>query len=440
MLKKSKILMISYQFPPDTGSIQRIQNFIKYLPENGWVPIILTHKSESELIQNIDKKLLTKNIAVYRTGKEPNLQNKVLKLLENNEKPSEVNKITKSPLHRFANIKSIFKKIKHFLIWPDMQVWWIPFAVIKSCQIIKKEKIKIVYIVTPPHSSSLIGYILKKLFSIKLIVDFRDPWANDVDIIMPTALHRVCHKMAEKLIVKSSNAILTTTEYHSNYFKEYVSSDKANTIHTITNGVDLENFKPRKSFHNNCFTIVYTGNFDSSRYPIDFLTAVSNIITTHPSVFTKNSINFYGNINPNLSKDIINLNLSDFVKQCGIISYEEVIDEIASAAVLLLIVHNDTNTPKFCIPAKLFEYMATGRPILSISPPGEASDIIEKYKLGKNIEHKNIKEIEQTILNYHDLFLKGQLESVIPPNEILYQFDRKNLTKELATILNNCNN
>ena len=65
MTKSSKkILMISYQFPPDTGSVRRVLDFVKYLPEYNWNPIILTHRSKhkcAEIYYELLKKRARKN-------------------------------------------------------------------------------------------------------------------------------------------------------------------------------------------------------------------------------------------------------------------------------------------------------------------------------------------------------------------------------------------
>ena len=61
--------MISYQFPPDTGSIRRVLDFIKYLPDYNWNPIILTHRSNHKHIK-IDHELSKNGIKVYRSGQE----------------------------------------------------------------------------------------------------------------------------------------------------------------------------------------------------------------------------------------------------------------------------------------------------------------------------------------------------------------------------------
>jgi glycosyltransferase involved in cell wall biosynthesis len=437
----NKVLMISYQFPPDTGSIQRILNFIKYLPEYGWSPIILTHKTEKLISDNIDREFLNKGIYVHRTGKVFDFSTRIVKKIDNTG-----SRYTKrSRTNTFKNfllkgIKTFLKKVSNFIIWPDAFAWWIPFALIRAIKIIKKEKITTVYIVTPPHSASIIGYFLKKLFNIKLVIDFRDPWANDIDIVMPTAFHSSCHRFAEKLISKSSNSIITTTDFHSKYFNEKVLYNSFTKAHTITNGIDLQNFKPKYSNQLNDFTIIHAGNFDLTRNPTAFFKAISNINCKYPEIFKHHSIKFFGNFNPIIEKEIEILGLSEIIHQYGLLSYEKVIDEISNSTLLLLVVHNDVNTPKFCIPAKLFEYMATGRPILAISPPGAATEIIEKYHLGQSIEHSNIKGIEQAIMNYYNLFKAGNLKVNLPNQEILNKYDRKELTKELAYILNDFTN
>ena len=38
-----KVLIVSYYFPPSGGpGVQRVLKFVKYLPEFGWQPVVLT--------------------------------------------------------------------------------------------------------------------------------------------------------------------------------------------------------------------------------------------------------------------------------------------------------------------------------------------------------------------------------------------------------------
>ena len=430
--------MISFQFPPDTGSIQRILSFTRYLQEYSWTPIILTHKTYKVVDSETDNEFINKGIKVYRTGREHHLISRLVKQTDSSLATKIVNAERKSiKRNSFLKLKYFFKKIRNFIIWPDIWIWWIPLALIKAIKIIRQENIRSVYIVTPPHSASIIGYLLKKIFGINIILDFRDPWANDVDIIMPTALHQLCHKFAEKLVINSSDAVITTTDFHKKYFLERIRSNSRTKVYTITNGVDLELLKTNTFTQIDNFSIIYTGNFDSTRNPKTFFEAISNIHNNYPEVFLPQSIKFFGNINTIVEEEINRLGLSKIVKQFGLLSFDNVIKEISRAALLLLIVHNDENTSKFCIPAKLFEYMATGRPILAVTPPGAAAEIIATHQLGQCIEHSDIPGIERAVLSYYTLFKAEKLQTTIPDPEILNKYDRKYLTKELANVLDN---
>jgi glycosyltransferase involved in cell wall biosynthesis len=431
-----KVLLISYQFPPDTGSIQRIINFVKYLPENGYLPIVLTHKSNNPLTETIDNNYNNVGIKIVRTGSKVNVR----KLLVRKKHPVTLNTNESSTVsvgEIMRLIKKMLKRIKYLIVWPDSVIWWIPFALIRSYSLIRNEKIRLIYIVTPPHSVSFVGYLLKRITNIKLFIDFRDPWANDVDLIMPTELHKKLHRKAEIIVAKSCDAIITTTDFHCDYFNNTVLKNSVSKTYTITNGVDLNLFKSNNSNLTSYFSIVYAGNFDSTRNPLSFFKALINIKKKYPNLFQNNSIKFYGNFNKIIEQQIVLHGLSNEVKQFGPINYDTVLNEISKASILLLIIHNDSNTSNFSIPAKLFEYMATGRPILAISPSGAASIIIKKYELGVCLDHSDITGIEEAIINYYKLFTSGNLKTKIPNPEVLNQYDRKFLTSKLAEIFNN---
>ena len=42
-MKRKRVLIVSYYFPPSGGpGVQRVLKFVKYLPEFGWDPAVLT--------------------------------------------------------------------------------------------------------------------------------------------------------------------------------------------------------------------------------------------------------------------------------------------------------------------------------------------------------------------------------------------------------------
>ena len=75
-METRSVLVFAYYFPPmGLSGVQRVTKFMKYLPENGWHPHIITtgptayYAHDPSLLQDIEGR----DIAVYRTsGTDPN--------------------------------------------------------------------------------------------------------------------------------------------------------------------------------------------------------------------------------------------------------------------------------------------------------------------------------------------------------------------------------
>src|SRR5450759_443591 len=95
------------------------------------------------------------------------------------------------------------------------------------------------------------------------------------------------------------------------------------------------------------------------------------------------------------------------------------------SSVLMLIIP-DHYSNKSIMTGKLFEYLASGKPILCIGPKdGDAADIIVTTGHGKCAGYNDTIDISSIIDNY----LKADLHSdkIVPP-----EFSRANLTKKLV--------
>ena len=96
---------------------------------------------------------------------------------------------------------------------------------------------------------------------------------------------------------------------------------------------------------------------------------------------------------------------------------------------LLLLILTHTKNAKGNIPGKLFEYMATGRPIIALGDPaGDSAEIIKEAQAGKVFRHEAIKDIEAYL--EEQVSASGQSEK-----GKLEQFERKFFTGKLAKLL-----
>ncbi|HEU4496425.1 MAG TPA: glycosyl transferase family 1, partial [Flavobacterium sp.] len=82
---------------------------------------------------------------------------------------------------------------------------------------------------------------------------------------------------------------------------------------------------------------------------------------------------------------------------------------------------------------KLFEYMASGRPIIGIGPEGsDFSEIIRETNTGVFVKYDEMEKLKASILTYYEAYKKGSLKAEAVG---LQQYSRKNLAGKLAALL-----
>ena len=124
--------------------------------------------------------------------------------------------------------------------------------------------------------------------------------------------------------------------------------------------------------------------------------------------------------------------LNPYLKNLGYVSHAEAIAHQKKSQVLLLI-EIDSEDTKSIIPGKLFEYMVSNRPIIAIGPrDSDFAEIITNTNTGVFFDYSDKVKLKSVILDFYNQFLEGKLQS----NGVgLQKFSRKNLTKELAQLL-----
>ena len=138
---------------------------------------------------------------------------------------------------------------------PDHQIFWIPFAFFSGRKIIKKYNISQVFVSSPPNSSQLVGYLLKRSTGVKWLADMRDPIIGNVaqvNLLKPSDLFSKVEKsvlqLLEKFVVKNADILIANTETHrSNLTKTY----NTNAVVTIRNSFDKD-----EEFLNDNMTLV----------------------------------------------------------------------------------------------------------------------------------------------------------------------------------------
>lgn len=422
-----KVLIITYYWPPAGGSgVQRWLKFAKYLPENGWKPIIYT--PESPYLEIFDKDL-SKDIHAdtviwkYPIWEPYNFKNK---LFGKNNKTQSAGVVQKNK--SFKSRLMLWIRGNFFI--PDPKKYWINPSIRFLKEKLKHESIDTIITTGPPHSMHLIGHGIKKDLNIKWIADFRDPW-SELDLLNEFYLSKSSkrkHQKLEEKVLQSADICLTVSENWTDSFKRL----GAKNVELITNGFDEEDFLNSFSKQEK-FIIGHYGLLNHLRHP-KILWKVLNDLCKESSIFNTNlEIHLAGNVDPIVSREIYEFPyLKSKVKELGYITHKEVLQHYNQTSILLLLLFNSTSGIGN-YPGKLFEYFAAKRPILAFGPAkSDTQKIIKETKSGKYYSYDtDPNDLKNDILS----FFKKRDEKFL--NEDIDKFSRKKLTKKLVKILNN---
>lgn len=405
------------------GGVQRATKFAKYLPSFGWQPIILTVKDVDYFAKDYTLlEELSSDTKVIRTGSfDPLRLSYLLKSIMKKNKKS-----------RGETYTSLKAKILSWLFFPDNKIGWIPFALSKGLKICKDEKIDLIFSTSPPPSLHLIGYFLKKLTGKVWLADFRDEWIGYQYQFLSTPLHRGIKKALMKIITSNCDAIVTVSQEIGELIKENLSQFKF--LEIIPNGFDQSDFKVKNLQKTEKFTITYLGTFSLDNDPQPFFKSLSSLLSSGKINSQKLKLVIVGlPLGIDLDKLITKYGLQKCVEYLGYLPHREAIKRLIESDLLLLTISGDPKS-KSITPGKLFEYLATKKPILAILPKGNpAAEIIKSAKAGEVIEPIEIGQIENRILHFYQKYQKGEQE-FNPDLKAISPFERKYLTSRLATL------
>jgi hypothetical protein len=419
-----RVLIITYYWPPSAGSgVQRWLKFSKYLHLYGYEPVIFTPENpdfdlrDPELEREVPKTAEVLKFPIW----EPYQLLRMLGGKKGGNPSLILEKSQKSLLDKIA----IWLRAN--LLVPDPRKFWIKPSINFLGQILKQNQFQAVITTGPPHSMHLIGLGLKERFGTPWLADFRDPWSTweFLDTLPMLSVVKSRHRKLENKVFAKADALCTI----SPTFQKEMQELSKREVHLLYNGFDLDDLPPgiaegpeeQRPLH-----IVYTGVIDAIRDPRPFMQA---LLSTFGETKGEVKLTFVGRV----SEAIVDWVAADpwlsaHVAFVGYVPHKEVFAYYRRAHLLLLIL-TDTKNAKGNIPGKMFEYMATQRPILALGDPeGDAATILREATAGRVFTHKDIAGVSKYLeeLNVHGtVFQSNNLE----------KFDRKQLTGTLAAIL-----
>jgi glycosyltransferase involved in cell wall biosynthesis len=426
-----KVLIITYYWPPSGGSgVQRWLKFVKYLPQFGWKPFVFTPQNPSYTI--IDESL-AKNVPPEATV----VRIPIWEPYDAFGKLSGVIGQGGGKMHDISGKnRSWFKRVSTWIrgnvIIPDPRVFWVKPSVKFLRSFIADNQIGLVITTGPPHSIHLIGYRLKKQTpSLKWIADFRDPWSRWglLDSLSVSDAVKRIHARLERRVLQTADVVTTITPFYVRQFQELGNRG----VQLLTNGFDDEDFTGFQIVRAEKFIIRHVGIVNEKCNPRPFMEALASLMSEDAAIRAAVRIEFVGEVN-NEFKSYVKANdeLSRITSFIPTVPHKELPTLYGSSAMLLLILVGYKDAEGY-MPGKLFEYLATGIPVLGVGPVrGDAASLLKESGGGVMASPENHRLIHDFI---KDCYKSWTTNSPGKPGQGIEHYSRRGVTKKLAGLL-----
>lgn len=405
-----KVLVIYYK-QDNIVSTLRLGGLIKYFPEFGWEPIILTNKPSPELSKF-----------------------KVIIVPYDDDYIKRLPKI----LRKIKNHSNILLKIVKFtwmaiFLYPDAVKYWYKPALDGVSDLLENEKIDAVISSFPPVTPHLIAKNIHETYGITWIADLRDLWTQYSYYVYRFIIPRYyLERKLELDTLSKANFLTIVSEPLAEKLKKL---HRNSNIDVIPNGFDPE--KVNKGYPlTKKFSITYAGGLWSGRRdPRILFEAINQLKLENEIEINDFEINFFGPDEDQawIQNLIRNYDLEKIVKFHGLIPREEVIKKEWESQLLLLLLW-DNPDEKGVVPGKLFEYLAAKRPIIVVGyTGGVVDDILKQTNTGVSLN--NVNEIKKELLKAYFEFKYSGLVSYNGIYEEVEKYNHKEMTKKFVDVL-----
>ncbi|MBT8286723.1 MAG: glycosyl transferase family 1 [Bacteroidia bacterium] len=422
-----KTLIIAYYWPPAGGpGVQRWLKFVKYLREFDIEPVLYVPENPSYPI--IDESLMAEVPADITIIRKPIVEPYKLAQRLSKDSTNTIRKgiIPSKEKQGFIQQLMIFIRGNFFI--PDARKRWVKPSVEFLSPFLIENEISSFITTGPPHSLHLIGQALKERTGLRWIADFRDPWTgigyHNKLKLLPWAKYR--HKALEKKVLNTADEVVVTSPITKTQFEKI----RTEAVTVITNGYD--DVQTGEIQLDKRFTISHIGTLLTDRNPDILWDVLHELVLENNTFKSLLQINLIGQVGVEIIQKLEEYHLTRFINLKGYVPHQEAVKHQRQSQLLLLI-EIDSEETRCIIPGKLFEYMASNRPIIALGPENsDVEQIITKTNTGSYFKYDQRKDLKKTIISSFESFRKGELKS---HGVGIQAYHRRNLTKLLADLI-----
>ena len=428
-----RVLIITYYWPPSGGSgVQRWLKMSKYLPENGWQPVIYTTENAEYPVEDpsLEKDVLPGMEVIRQPIVEPYTAYKRFLGMKKNQKVVAGFADETGKKQGWKERLAVW--IRGNLFIPDARCWWVKPSVKYLKNYLKEHPVDAIISTGPPHSMHLIALKLKESTGIPWVADFRDPW-TEIDFYDELRLTRWAdrkHHRLERRVLTQADKVVTVSWNWAQGLERL--GDREVTV--IQNGFDWAiDTRQTVTPLSQAFTLTHLGVLGPARNAPVLWQALHEMAVEDADFAANLRIRLVGQVDQSAVKDLTHLDLMRHTEIIPQVPHDQVLELQQSSQVLLLLVNQAPNA-KGILTGKLYEYLASDRPILCIGPEdGDAARILHETQAGMTVGFENKERMKEVVKDLYNKYLNHDLPN--KPCAGLEKHSRKALAGEYARLL-----
>lgn len=411
MIQTKRLLMVAYHFPPLAGSsgIQRTLRFVQHLPALGWEPLVLTahqrayERTSADLNNDVPTGTVVRRALAWDTARHLALRGRYLGALAR----------------------------------PDRWQSWRFDAVRQGLQMVRQYRPQALWSTFPIATAHVIGAELARRTGLPWIADFRDPMAQDGYPVDP-ATWRQYQAIEARALRSGQIATFTTPGAAAEYQRRY--PDGAHKVHVIENGYDEESFASvdaiaqAQPLVRGAVTLLHSGIvYPNERDPTQLMAALGRLHEAGDITPQRMRLRFRAAMAEDLLRDLATRHrVAEYLDICPPIPYREALAEMLRADALLVMQASNCNAQ---VPAKLYEYLRAGRPILGLTDlNGDTAGVLRAAGIDALARLDDAADIAALLRRFIDPQKNGRLTGVASQS-VIRAASRKGRTEQLARLL-----
>lgn len=425
-----RVLFVAYFFPPVGGAgVQRSVKFVRYLPEHGYEPVVVTGPGAAE----------------SRWAPLDETQANEVGAVAVRRVPGPVPPAPRGQRRR------LYRLLGRSAFAP----WWIP-GVVQAGRSVRDADV--IYGSLGPYESGEATAALARELGRPWVADLRDPWALDEMMVFPSALHRAAAlRRMRNALASAAGIVLNTAEARRRLLAEFPELG-GKVIATIPNGYDEADFSgPLPPRQDAAFRIVHTGYLHTdlgrrhrrtrglrrllggsvpgvdilTRSHLFLLQAIDEVRRTDPELASRVELHLAGVLSAadrDEAQDAV-------VRVHGYVPHVDSTALLMTADLLFLPMQNlPAGRRATIVPGKTYEYLAARRPILAAIPEGDARDLLVEAGGARICRPDDVAAIAAALRLELAAWSSGAPRP-LPDPQVVARFERRRQAQELARTL-----